>query len=78
MNGNTGTTIHIDGTTKVVPERRLYSVPDLAILLNLSERKVWRLIGDGTIESRYSEGSRRIPDWALEEYLKNLPTERAA
>lgn len=78
MDGNTGATIHDIGITKVIPERRLYSVPDLAVLLGLSERQVWRLLEVKAIRSVYIEGSRRVPDVDLDHYLANLPTERAA
>ncbi len=47
-----------------VPSRLLYSVPEVAILLNLSEKQVGRYIKSGALKSR-KVGRRRLVhrDW---------------
>lgn len=42
-----------------VPERFAYGVPEVAILLNVSERYVWTLIDRGELVS-FKIGSRRL------------------
>lgn len=59
------------GTAAPAPQM-LYTVPNAAKVLDVSERKMWELVGDGTIPSVKIGASRRISHAALETYIKQL------
>ena len=52
-------------------ELDLYTVKDLAKLLKVSEKTVYRLVKDEEIKSIRIYASIRIPSRALEDYLKD-------
>ena len=49
--------------------RRLVTVPELAELLQQSERQVWRLIADGRLQVRKIGSSTRVTPEAIVELL---------
>ena len=58
------------------PEPITVSVNVAAELTGLSKWMIRKRVGDGDIESVY-EGSRRLVVWeSLQNYIRNLPTER--
>ncbi|WFE45341.1 helix-turn-helix domain-containing protein [Verrucosispora sp. WMMD1129] len=58
MFGNEDPQIPENGESSI-PYRLLYPVPEVAQLLSLSEREVWRLIDTGQLKSR-KVGRRRL------------------
>lgn len=61
-----------NGTAISAPEPMAYTIPEAALALAISERKVWTLVGDGTIESITIGRSRRIPRAGLLAYVESL------
>jgi hypothetical protein len=62
---------------KTVPERMLYPVKDVAVLLgNISQRKVWSLIAEGRLETEYLDGRRLVPHESLMAFRKTLKPTR--
>jgi hypothetical protein len=58
---------------KTVPERWLYPVKDVAVLLGgISERKVWSLIAEGRLDTEYLDGRRLVPHEALIAFRKTM------
>lgn len=57
-------------TTPIAP--LLLSVPEVAAMLHMCERKAWTLIGRGDIFSIMVGRSRRIPRQCVEEYVESL------
>lgn len=47
----------------------LYTVPEVADILRVSERHVWRLIADGALNATRFKGSTRISAEALDALL---------
>lgn len=52
--------------------RKLWSKPDVAHLLSVSERVVDRLVRDGELDSVLLGRRRLIPDAAVDEYIERL------
>lgn len=46
-----------------------YTIPDIADILRISERQVWRLIAEGLIKPTRFKGSTRISSEALDRFL---------
>lgn len=55
---------------------RLYSIPDAGVVLGISESKVWRLVYADRLETRWIDGRRLVPAWAIDEFVKGLPSEK--
>jgi Helix-turn-helix domain len=51
------------------PDQRLYSVPEIARILGVSEAKGWQLVARGVIRSLKIDASRRITPQALADYI---------
>lgn len=56
------------------PERLLHSPKNTAIILDISERSVWRLIGSGKLDTVMVGNRRRITD----ESIRRVASEGAA
>lgn len=52
--------------------RKLWSKPDAAHLLSVSERVIDRLVKDGDLDSVLLGRRRLIPDAAIDEYVERL------
>lgn len=52
--------------------RKLYSVPEAAEQLSISERVLSRLIADGMVETVKIGRRRLVPDEALSDYIERL------
>ncbi len=58
---------------KVLPERELYPVPEIAHLLGgITELKVWQLLAAGEIGSVKIGSRRLVPRAELDKYLARL------
>lgn len=57
------------------PERLQYGPKEAAILLGVSERKVYSLIDDGRLRSYRLDGKRFIRHATLEEFVLNLESQ---
>jgi excisionase family DNA binding protein len=53
----------------VVIEIQLLSIPQIATILGISERKTWLLIHSGELESVMIGRLRRVPKKELERYI---------
>jgi excisionase family DNA binding protein len=52
--------------------QRLYTVPEAAAVLGLSRATVYRLMGEGRLESVRVGRARRIPQEAIDELVAEL------
>ncbi len=60
-----------------IPAAKLLTVPESALALGVSNRKLWRLIATGALPAvRVGARSTRIRASDLEEYLAALPAAR--
>lgn len=72
-----GNAVDLPEPVKTVPERMLYPVKDVAVLLgNISQRKVWSLIAEGRLETEYLDGRRLVPHESLMAFRKTLKPTR--
>lgn len=55
-----------------VAEIQLYTVPEVAALLKVSESKAWAMVARGDIPSVLVGGNRRVSTQALWDYIKSL------
>jgi excisionase family DNA binding protein len=60
------------------PDPLLLPIEDVAAMLGVSWDKVYRLVRDGALPSRYIGSRRVIEATAVHEYVASLPTERGA
>lgn len=60
------------GTDPLEVEALAYTVPRAARLLDISDRKAWELVHNGTIESIKIGTSRRVTRAALLAYVESL------
>jgi excisionase family DNA binding protein len=58
--------------TAATGDRRLYRVREAAVMLGLGPTKTWELIARGELESVKIDGARRVPDEAIDDYVKRL------
>lgn len=63
--------------TKVNLPRMFMSAPELARVLGVSRRTAYRLMDEGALDVRWIGGSRRITVTSVQQYIANLPRERA-
>ncbi len=70
----------MEGNTGSEPTRsvRLLTVPQVAEILNVSEPKVWQLVGRGKIRSLKIDTSRRVTPQAVDEYIASLVADEQA
>jgi excisionase family DNA binding protein len=54
----------------VTPERKAYSPAEVADLLGVSTRTVQRLLAERKLKWVPVQRLRRIPEWAITEYLE--------
>lgn len=54
-----------------VPDRMTYPVNDVAVLLGISDRKVWSLIYEGKLPTIWIEGRRLVRADVLEAYIES-------
>lgn len=59
-----------------IPRRRLYSVPRAAEALDLSPRKTWELVYDGSLPTVRVGRRRLVTDAALDAYVAALTSVR--
>jgi excisionase family DNA binding protein len=50
----------------------LYGIPDTAVRLGISQRKLAQLIAEGRIRSVKLDGRRLIPDEAIGDFIRSL------
>lgn len=61
----------VDVSAKI-PRRLLYSVPEVAVLLGLSQMQIWRLVKSGDLHS-VKQGRRRCVEHAeIDRYIDRL------
>ena len=53
-------------------DKRLFTVPQTQIILELGRTRIWALIASGEIESVRIGRSRRIPTEAIDRYIERL------
>jgi excisionase family DNA binding protein len=74
---DSGNALPVDGEKiKVVPDRLLYPVEDVAILLGCSGRNVWRLIDEGRIQVTHLDGRRLVGREELDRFIASLRVEK--
>ena len=61
-------------TVRAAPGVKLDTVPQVAVMLNLSESKIWQLTRSGELESVKIGWSRRVVAASVDEYIKRLAT----
>lgn len=65
-------------TARAAPEVKLHTVGQVAVMLSLSESKVWQLIRSGELETVKIGWSRRVVASSVDSYIKKLRAEGAA
>lgn len=59
-------------TVRAAPEVKLYTVRQVAVMLSLSESKIWQLTRSGELDSVKVGWSRRIVAASVDAYIKRL------
>jgi excisionase family DNA binding protein len=59
---------------KAVPDVKLLTVPQVAVMLNLSDSKVWHMVASGELDSVKIGWSRRLAASTVDGYIKSLQT----
>jgi len=65
-------------TATAAPGVKLLTVPAVAVILSLSESKVWQLTRSGELETVKIGWSRRVLASSVDSYIKKLRTEGGA
>ena len=65
-------------TATAAPGVKLYTVPQVALMLSLSESKVWQLTRSGELETVKIGWSRRVLASSVDSYIRRLRAEGAA
>lgn len=63
-----------NGDAREIPRRMNYPIPEAAILLGISEKTAWRRVESGALRTVRDGGRRLVPQEAIDEYRKGLPT----
>ena len=63
---------------RAAPGVKLLTVPQVAVMLNVSESKVWQLTRTGELESVKIGWSRRVVAASVDAYIKKLAAGGAA
>jgi excisionase family DNA binding protein len=53
-------------------DKRLFKMEEVAEMLGLSRSKVYQLTNRGKLASVTIDRSRRVPDWAVDQFLNDL------
>jgi excisionase family DNA binding protein len=61
-----------DMTVRAAPDVKLYTVRQVAAIMNISESKVWQLTRSGELESVKIGWSRRVVAASVNAYIKRL------
>jgi excisionase family DNA binding protein len=64
-------------TVRAAPGVKLYTVPQVAVMMNLSESKVWQMVRSGELDSVKIGWSRRVVAASVDAYIKRLANGRA-
>jgi excisionase family DNA binding protein len=62
---------------KAGPEVKLRTVAEVAVMCRLSEAKIWSLVKTGELRSVKIGWSRRIPEDAVDQFIRSLEQEQA-
>lgn len=59
-------------TVRAAPGVKLLTVPQVAVMLSLSESKIWQLTRSGELDTVKIGWSRRVVAASVDEYIKRL------
>jgi hypothetical protein len=76
MDGKTSQEAPEIGDDSTVPERRLYPVNDVAVIIGISPRSTWDLVYSGKLATKWIGHRRLVPAEVLDEYIASLPSEK--
>jgi len=59
-------------TARAAPEVKLHTVGQVAVMLSISESKVWQLVRSGELDTVKIGWSRRVVAASVDAYIKRL------
>ena len=63
---------------RAAPGVKLYTVPEVAVMMRISESKIWQLVRRGELDSIKIGWSRRVVAASVDAYIRKLAAGGAA